>query len=577
MNSNNPVDHLKALVNEAIEKLPYSSYDCLVTFERPKSSKHGDYSCNLALQLSKKLKKNPRVIATDILEVMPSSDLLERVEVAGAGFLNFYLDTYFKQKVISDILKKGLCFGDSSIGSGKKILIEFVSANPTGPLHIGHGRGAVFGSTLARVMEKCSFSVFREYYVNDAGRQIDILTLSVWYRYLNLFTGTQSFPENGYKGQYIEDLAINLKEKYGDRWNQNSENDILETGLEDQELLLDKLIENAKSVLGKNYETLKDLSVNAQIESCEKDLLIFGVNFDNWFSEKKVFSDGSVESVIEDLESKNLVDNRNGAKWFKSSEFSDDKDRVLKRSNGEYTYFASDVAYHHDKFQRGFNQIINIWGADHHGYVPRVKAALKALGHDSSLLKIVLIQFASLFRGEQKVSMSTRSGEFVTIKELVADVGVDAARYFYAMRKNDQHLDFDLDLAKKKSSENPVYYVQYAHARCASIISKWGGKVGDLSGHELQVSLDQPDEISLLRKLSDYPEMLENCCRDFVPHNITVYLRELAALLHRYYNATQILSADVPIRTSRLSLIAAVRQVLNNGLTLLGVSAPDSM
>ncbi len=565
---------LKKIVNGAAKKLHIGKLDTEISLERPKSPEHGDYSSNLALQLAKKLDQNPREIANLIKAQISESHIIKKVDVAGPGFLNFYIKNEVKQKVILDILRKCDKFGANKVGNGKKILLEFVSANPTGPLHVGHGRGAAFGASLANILETCGFDVFREYYVNDAGRQIDILTLSVWCRYLALFAKCSAFPEKGYQGKYIEKFAEGLKEEFGDLWVREVDFSYFS---EDSEAVLDHFIKQAKTVLGTEYELLKQRAIKEQVKSCKADLHSFGVYFDQWFSEKSLFLKGSVESIIRKLESVGYVESREGAKWFKSTIFGDDKDRVLKKSNGEYTYFASDIAYHHDKFKRGYSRIINIWGADHHGYIPRMRAALKALGHHDSNLEILLIQFVSLFRAAKKISMSTRSGEFVSLNDLVSEVGIDAARYFYSLRKSDQHLDFDLSLAKARNNENPVYYVQYAHARCANILAKWSGSIDEVVRCQNHLPLDQSDELALLQKLGEYSEVIKICVEDFSPHYLTNYLRELAVLLHRYYNSTQVLSAEGLLRQTRISLIAAVKQVLKNGLSLLNVSAPNKM
>ena len=565
---------LKNIVNGAANKLYTELPDIEASLERPKSLEHGDYSCNLALQLAKKLDQNPREIANSIKDQISDPDIIQKVDVAGPGFLNFYINIEVKQKVILDILRNCNKFGANNLGNGEKILLEFVSANPTGPLHVGHGRGAAFGASLANILQTCGFDVFKEYYVNDAGRQIDILTLSVWCRYLGLFSKCSAFPEKGYQGKYIEKFAEDLKEEFGDLWVREVDFSYF---IEDSEAILDHFIQQAKAELGAEYELLKQRAIQEQVDSCKGDLHCFGVVFDQWFSEKSLFVDGSVENTIQKLESAGYVESRDGAKWFKSTIFGDDKDRVLKKSNGEYTYFASDIAYHHDKFKRGYGRVVNIWGADHHGYIPRMQAALKGLGHKDSNLEILLIQFVSLFRATKKISMSTRSGEFVSLKDLISEVGIDAARYFYSLRKSDQHLDFDLSLAKARNNENPVYYVQYAHARCANILIKWSGSLDEVVSCENHPPLDQPDELALLQKLGEYTEVIQICAEDFSPHHVTNYLRELSVLLHRYYNSTQVLSVEDPLRQTRISLIAAVKQVLKNGLSLLDVSAPNKM
>ncbi len=573
----NTREKLKKLITDSLESIVGDVAINQITIEIPKSAEHGDYSSNIALQLAKKLRKNPRQIAEAIRGSMPHDTILEKVDIAGAGFLNFYLRSQVKQRIVVDILTKSDQFGAFDHGVGKKVLLEFVSANPTGPLHVGHGRGAAFGASLSNILKKCGFLVSREYYVNDAGRQTDILTVSVWCRYLELSGLEQEFPSKGYKGKYIKDLANLIKAKYGDRWLKQFQITNLPHTTQDDEMLIDLIIKEAKRLLGKDYYLLKKLSLESQLMTCKEDLSLFRVDFDGWFSEESVFSNGMVREICDRLNQGGYTDVREEAIWFKATEFNDDKDRVLKRANGDYTYFASDIAYHHDKYSREFDKLVNVWGADHHGYIARVKAALQGLGHNTDILEIILIQFAVLFRGQQKVPMSTRSGEFVSLRELIDEVGVDAARYFYALRKSDQHLDFDLDLAKAKNNENPVFYVQYAHARCSSLISKWNGKIEELTRFAQQTNLDQPDELLIMQKLAEYPDVLKKCCQDLVIHNVPTYLRELSHLLHRYYTATPVLSADEPERSARVSLVAAVKQVLHNGLSLLGVSAPDKM
>ena len=573
----NPREKLKKLITDSLETIVADVAIDQIAIEIPKSAEHGDYSSNIALQLAKNLRKSPRQIAEAIRESMPHDTILEKVDIAGAGFLNFYLQPHVKQRIIVDILSKKDQFGDFDHGVGKKVLLEFVSANPTGPLHVGHGRGAAFGASLANILKKCGFLVSREYYVNDAGRQTDILTVSVWCRYLELSGLEQEFPSKGYRGKYIKDLANLIKEKYGDRWLRQLQISNLADIPQDDEVLMDRIIKEAKRLLGQDYYLLKKLSLESQLMTCKEDLSLFRVDFDDWFSEESVFSSGMVREICDRLKQDGYTDVRKDAIWFKATEFNDDKDRVLKKANGDYTYFASDIAYHHDKFSRRFDKLVNVWGADHHGYIARVKAALQGLGHNTDILEIILIQFAVLFRGQQKIPMSTRSGEFVSLRELIDEVGVDAARYFYALRKSDQHLDFDLNLAKAKNNENPVFYVQYAHARCSSLMSKWKGKKEELISFSKQANLDKPDELLIMQKLAEYPDVLKKCCQDLIIHNVPTYLREVSYLLHRYYTTTQVLSADEPERSARVALIAAVKQVLNNGLSLLGVSAPDKM
>jgi len=543
-----------------------------IVIERPKLAERGDYACNLALQLAKTLKRAPREIAAQLVAALPASQYLEKAEIAGAGFINLFLKRSFKQQVVNRILATGAAYGTSELGRRRKVQVEFVSANPTGPLHVGHGRGAAYGASLANVLAAAGFDVSREYYVNDAGRQMDILALSTWLRYLEAYGATVAFPANAYQGEYVRDMGRKLRDRHQARFKRDAPT----VAAADEEAALDALIAAAKAALGADYEVVHGFALNEQLADCRDDLAGFGVAFDNWYSERSLYDSGRVEQAIKMLEDKGHVFTEGGAKWFRSSAFGDEKDRVVQRENGQHTYFASDIAYHLDKYQRGFDLVIDVWGADHHGYIPRVKGALTALGLNAEQLTIALVQFAVLYRGGQKVSMSTRAGEFVTLRELRREVGNDAARFFYVLRKGDQHLDFDLDLAKSQSNDNPVYYVQYAHARVCSLLEQWGGDAGGLAVADT-AALASEQELALLSRLLEYPEAVENAAHDLSPHVIAFYLRELAAGFHSYYNATRLLVEDEKVKRARLALAAAVRQVLRNGLALLGVSAPDKM
>ena len=543
-----------------------------IVIERPKLAERGDYACNLALQLAKTLKRAPREIAAQLVAALPASQYLEKAEIAGAGFINLFLKRSFKQQVVNRILATGAAYGTSELGRRRKVQVEFVSANPTGPLHVGHGRGAAYGASLANVLAAAGFDVSREYYVNDAGRQMDILALSTWLRYLEAYGATVAFPANAYQGEYVRDMGRKLRDRHQARFKRDAPT----VAAADEEAALDALIAAAKAALGADYEVVHGFALNEQLADCRDDLAGFGVAFDNWYSERSLYDSGRVEQAIKMLEDKGHVFTEGGAKWFRSSAFGDEKDRVVQRENGQHTYFASDIAYHLDKYQRGFDLVIEVWGADHHGYIPRVKGALTALGLNADQLTIALVQFAVLYRGGQKVSMSTRAGEFVTLRELRREVGNDAARFFYVLRKGDQHLDFDLDLARSQSNDNPVYYVQYAHARVCSLLEQWGGDAGGLAVADT-AALASEQELALLSRLLEYPEAVENAAHDLSPHVIAFYLRELAAGFHSYYNATRLLVEDEQLKRARLALAAAVRQVLRNGLALLGVSAPDKM
>jgi arginyl-tRNA synthetase len=570
--------HLTDLLQAALQVVAPESGAVSIVLERPKSLQHGDYASSLALQLAKPMKRNPREIASALVAALPASAYLQKAEVAGAGFVNLHLKPAAKQRIVLEILAGSRAFGRGIAGRGTKVQVEFVSANPTGPLHVGHGRGAAYGASLANLLEAAGYSVAREYYVNDAGRQMDILALSVWLRYLELGGVLLAFPSNAYQGDYVRDMAAQLRDGEHAHWLRSAAEVLqgvppAETAPEDH---LDSLIANAKRLLGAQYLRLHDFVLTEQLADCRNDLVEFGVTFDSWFSEKSLFDSGLVERAIEKLEKSGHIYVKDGAKWFRSSAFGDEKDRVVQRDNGQYTYFASDIAYHLNKFERGFDRVINVWGADHHGYIARVKGALQSLGVDPDRLTIALVQFAVLYRDGKKASMSTRAGEFVTLRELRNDVGNDAARFFYVLRKSDQHLDFDLDLAKSQSNDNPVYYIQYAHARVCSVLDQWGGNPAELVNADPR-ALVEAQELQIMQKLLDYPEQIEGAARELAPHLLAFYLKELAGEFHSYYNSTRLLVEDVSVRTARLALVAAVRQVLRNGLEILGVGAPNKM
>ena len=553
-----------------------------IKIEYSRDPSHGDFASNLAMVLAKTHNCNPRELANRITENLPKSDLIKRTEIAGPGFINFFLNQNSYQSVVLDILEKGDTYGNSKIGDNQSTLIEFVSANPTGPLHIGHGRGAAYGAAIANLLKKTGFNIHCEYYVNDSGRQMDILTVSTWIRYLQQHDKEICFPESAYKGNYIIDIAADLKNKYANKFVTPHKDilDLLDTK-EEADIKIDKLIKHCASVLGgKNYRLILETCLDSILSSIKNDLNEFGVEFNNWYSEYSLLKNNSVNQCIAKLNDKSWVYQKDGAKWFRSSKLGDEKDRVLVRENGQKTYFASDIAYHLSKFERGYKKIINIWGADHHGYIERVKASMKALDYPPEAITILLVQFATLFRGKEKLQMSTRSGEFITLKELIKEVGKDAARFFYIMRKNEQHLDFDLELAKSESNDNPVYYIQYAHARICSVFRQMNEKgytffqskkLSDLS------TLTEDHEIKLLRSLAKYPDVIESAAVSFEPHQLAYYLKDLANDFHTYYNVNQFLVEDDLIRNARLSLIDATRQVIRNGLLQLGVSSPEEM
>ena len=554
--------------------------------ERARDPEHGDFATNAAMVNSKAAGMNPRQLAEQLVAAIPAADFISEVSIAGPGFINFRVASDAQSAIVERILSEGEQFGRSSIGEQKKVQVEFVSANPTGPLHVGHGRGAAYGSVVADLLEAVGFDVDREYYVNDAGRQMDILGTSVWLRYLELAGEELTFPSNGYKGDYVWDIAATLHRDKGDAIRFASSEVFADIPADepaggDKEEHIDALIDRAKALLGKDgYREVFDLGLNVILDDIRDDLGLFGVRYENWYSERSLVESGKVEACIEKLKAAGHLYEKSGAWWFKSTDFGDEKDRVVVRDNGQTTYFASDIAYHLEKFERGYDRVIDVWGADHHGYVPRVKAAIQAMGGNPEQLDVLLVQFAILYEGGERKQMSTRSGEFVTLRELRKDVGTDAARFFYIMRKCEQHLDFDLDLARSQSNENPVYYVQYAHARICSVFRQASEKDVNTQlsdGNTNLELLNEPHEQSLMKTLARYPEVLQNAALNSEPHQLTHYLRELANELHSYYNAHQFLVDDSNLTDARLKLITATRQVLRNGLKLIGISAPEKM
>lgn len=573
-----PKAHLFALVQTALSQVAPDLTEVSFVVERSKQAAHGDYACNVAMQLTRVLRRNPRELAQAVVAALPESSFIVKTEIAGAGFINFFLTPAAQHQVVRQVQEMGERFGRCEYGARKKVQVEFVSANPTGPLHVGHGRGAAYGASLAAVLDFAGYKVQREYYVNDAGRQMDILAVSTWLRYLSLFGIDVPFPKNSYQGDYVREMAKQVKEAHGDRYVHQPWT-VLEgvpCADEDAEGHLDGLIANAKKLLEDDWHYIHNFALNEQLGDGRNDLAEFGVHFDNWYSEKSLFDSGLVERAIDQLEANGHLYMQDGAKWFRSTNFGDEKDRVVQRENGLYTYFASDIAYHQNKFERGFHKVINVWGADHHGYISRVKGALVALNFDPEKLDIALVQFANLIRDGKQVSMSTRSGEFVTLRELRGEVGNDAARFFYVLRKSEQHLDFDLDLAKSQSNDNPVYYIQYAHARICRVLEEWNGATSDFANAKLDL-LGNEHEATILRRLSDFSETVENAAREYAPHQVAFYLKDLAADFHSYYNAERFLIDDAELSLARLALIDAVRQTMVNGLRLLGVKAPEKM
>ena len=532
--------------------------------EVPKEESMGDLATPLAMSLAKTLKRPPRKIAEEIVERIAGRNDFEKIEVAGPGFINFTFKREALLKSFSELLKRGAAFFRRDIGAGRKVLLEFVSANPTGPLHLGHGRGAALGAALSNLLASAGYTVTKEYYVNDAGRQVELLGKSVLARYHELFgIKTFPFPEDGYRGDYITDIARKIKEEAGEKY-------IKAEGTVEKKERLHFFIR---------------YSVDEMLKSIKADLEAFGVTFDIWQSEKELYEKKEVPGAIDYLRGRKLIYEKEGATWFAASEFGDEKDRVLVKSGGEYTYFASDVAYHKQKADRGYDELIDIWGADHHGYIPRVKAALNALGYPSGQLAVLLVQMVSLLRGGKPVPMSKRAGEFVTLKEVMEEVGADTTKFIFLTRKPDSHLDFDLEVAKAASAENPVYYVQYANARISSIFKNASQQGFSLSPPEWGADKDslsllaEPEEIRLIKKMLFYPAVLEAAVQAREPHRVTYYLQELAGIFHPYYNRRRILgdSKERGLSLARLSLCHGIGLVIKDGLGILGVAAPEKM
>jgi arginyl-tRNA synthetase len=553
------------------------------TVERTRDARHGEFATNIAMRLAKSLGRNPRDIATEIIDNLPDSELVDKVEIAGPGFINFYVSAAALHRELQDILEKGQGYGRQATRGTPKILLEFVSANPTGPLHVGHGRHASYGATLGNLLEAAGFDVDREDYVNDAGRQMDILGVSVWLRMLEQAGEDIAFPDAGYKGDYIRDLARAIE---GDNVPQVKAADVL-SGLPadapdgDKEAYIGALIEKTEQLLGDTvFAGIRQQALESIRVEMEEDLAEFGVTFDRWFSEQSLTDDKLIDDALAVLQERHMLYEKDGATWFRATDFGDEKDRVVVRENGKKTYFASDIAYHYGKRVRGYDLLIDVLGSDHHGYKTRVQASLEALGYAGDSLEVDFIQFVTLYRGGEKMQMSTRSGEFVTLRELRNEVGNDAARFFYVMRSNDQHLDFDLELARNRSNENPVYYIQYAHARVASVFRQLQEKslqYDESVGVENFTLLTESHEKSLLTTLSRYGEVIELAASNRAPQHLVHYLRDLANEFHTYYNAHIFISDDDSLRNARLALIHATRTVIASGLAILGVSAPDKM
>jgi arginyl-tRNA synthetase len=589
-------EHILELLIQAVlhlkrDKLLSVDFEIMPQLERTRSAEHGECASNLALVLTKQVRMPPPELAQAIIDRLPRSRQVERAEVAGPGFINFFMHQLALAGTIKDALRKNRAFGHLEANPDHRVTLEFVSANPTGPLHVGHGRGAAYGASLAGILQAGGYTVQREYYVNDSGRQMDILALSVWLRYLELCGERVTFPRNGYRGDYIYDIARIVRSEYGDKWRH--------TGLEVYDNLppdaaddedaaaqiaeshIDALIDRAAELIGHaGYLAHFNVAQEHILTDIREDLEEFGVEFDHWFSEIALEESGAIQHAIDLLDKNGHLYVKDGATWLRASALDDEKDRVIVRENGRTTYFASDIAYLLNKLERGFDHAIYVFGADHHGYIPRMKAAARALGKDPECIEILLVQFVALFREGKKVAMSTRSGKFIPLRVLRDEVGSDAARYFFVMRSHDQHLDFDLDLAKSKTNENPVFYIQYAHARIRSVfrnLDQMDATHNLAIGEAALGLLTEKHELSLMRVLGRYPEIIEASARTRSPHVLAHYLHSLATEFHAYYNAHQFLVDSENLRNARLNLILATQKILSDGLELLGISSPEEM
>jgi arginyl-tRNA synthetase len=581
--------HIEQLIHTALLQLQESgvlhTVPAFIQIDPVKDKQHGDFASNIAMVLAKQAKTKPREMAELIIKQLPASSYLQKVEAAGPGFINFYLTSQALAETVPLILKMKHDYGRSQLGRNKRILVEFVSSNPTGPLHVGHGRHAAFGAVVCNLLQTAGFDVYREYYLNDAGRQVDILTVSIWLRYLSLLNESIIFPANGYQGDYVIHIAGLLHEQHASFFYAAQQDIFKELPLDeaqggDKEIYIDALILRAKQLLGQRYQLIFDFGVDYIAADMRDDLTEFGVHFDHWFSEKHFLLTPAVQQFLQRLKESGHTYEHEGALWFRAKDFGDEKDRVLIRSNGQHTYFLNDAAYHLNKFERGFDIAIDIFGSDHHGYMARTKAAVEACGINPERLLHLLVRFVSLYRGGQPVQMSTRGGKFVTLRELRNEVGNDAARFFYVMRKSEQPMDFDLDLAKSQSNENPVYYVQYAYARICSIFKQLSERhltFNETESFQHVHLLKEKHERELLNTIARYPDVIASAALNYEPHQLTNYLRELASHFHTYYNSHQFIVDDVALRHARLALITAVKQVLLNGFELLGISAPKSM
>ncbi|PIC71093.1 arginine--tRNA ligase [Sporosarcina sp. P16b] len=555
MNAVEQIQHeIKEALHEAIEKAQLVEGADIpeIKLESPRSKENGDYAANIAMQLTKLAKKPPRAIAESILEHLDTTNTaIDSIEIAGPGFLNIRLKTDSLGDIVKSVLDQGADYGRSDSGQQQKIQVEFVSANPTGDLHLGHARGASLGDSLCNILDKAGYDVAREYYINDAGNQINNLALSIDVRYFEALGLEKEMPEDGYRGADIIAIAKGLVEQYGDKYVHVPEEERL--------------------------AFFREHGLNIELDKLKKDLTDFRVHFDNWFSETSLYNNGKIEIALQKLRENGHVFEEDGATWFRSTTFGDDKDRVLIKQDGSFTYLTPDIAYHQDKLSRGFDKLINIWGADHHGYIPRMKAAIQALGYDRDTLEVEVAQMVQLYKDGEKFKMSKRTGKAVTLRELVEEVGLDAVRYFFAMRSGDAQMDFDLDLAVSKSNENPVYYAQYAHARICSILRQ--AKEQNVEASTTNVTLLQDEkELELLKKLGDFPKLISDSARMRAPHRVTTYIQELAATFHSFYNANKVLDPEnKDLSEARLALITATKTTIANALKLVGVEAPERM
>ena len=550
---------IKIIIHDALEKarqageLELSPFPEIVV-EKPKDEKMGDFSTNVAMALARSERKNPKVIAESVARYIKNgSNYLSQVEIAGPGFINLKMSNEFFLERLKNAVKQGDGFGQTDVGQGTKVMIEFVSANPTGPLHVGHGRGAAVGDALGRILKKAGYDLSTEYYINDVGNQMNFLGRSTWLRYRELLGEAIEFPDDHYRGEYIKNIANEIVEQKGDEFLSKPEEECL--------------------------PFFRKFAKDNILKGIEKDLAEFRVNFDYWFSEQSLYEDNSVERAIEWLKGKGHIYEKDGAVWLKSSAFNDDKDRVIVKQTGEKTYFCSDIAYHQNKISRGFKRLINLMGADHHGYVPRMEAVLEAMGYDKKTFKILLIQFVSLLRAGEKVSMSTRAGEFETLADVVSEVGVDVARYYFLMRSSDTHLDFDLELAKKETPENPVFYIQYAHARICSIFrtAEEKGVVWNRSNEVNLAPLVEEEEFGIIRAVLAFPEVVEKSARAMEVHRIPHFLLDMVSRFHGYYSRHRVISGDKALTLARLFLLDSIRITIRNGFELMGILAPEKM